>query len=482
MTHSTSAAFVVALAAAFLLHLCCGYPHNNNPSSMYTPNCPPDFELDLVAFPLNLEYLEAEFFLCGALGYGIDTASPGLSNKGPPPIGCKKANLSPYVRDIVTQMAYQEIGHLKAIRQTIQPPNVAFGRPQLDLRSEVFASIMNNAFGGNNNEFNSFDPYANDLNYLIASYVIPYVGLTGYVGALPCILNPIYRRLVAGLLAVESGQDAIIREMLYENAETIVSGSGFYSVANFTQKISELRDKLGGRGHKDEGILVDPKDGAEGMISGNVLAGDVNSVAFDRTPEEILGIVYGSGDMCQHGGFFPQGEYVSFHCFIVFYIFLIMNNDNVLYGITKWEQKGLSLFRVNKKSYKMLNTRGGGRDGRVGDRPPEKRKNVGESSSSRPPFPMLRQMVYRDSEKAIALKTLRRSFNFSSSPAAAPSQPVLTASPAQPLLSSPDHPQFVDREPDAASFDDRRLSTAARCPSTVAGRFFGKTFFTNHLN
>jgi len=30
-----------------------------------------------------------------------------------------------------------------------------------------------------------FDPYASSLHYLIASYVIPYVGLTGYVGANP---------------------------------------------------------------------------------------------------------------------------------------------------------------------------------------------------------------------------------------------------------------------------------------------------------
>lgn len=30
-----------------------------------------------------------------------------------------------------------------------------------------------------------FDPYASSLNFLIASYVIPYVGLTGYVGANP---------------------------------------------------------------------------------------------------------------------------------------------------------------------------------------------------------------------------------------------------------------------------------------------------------
>ncbi|CAA0829422.1 Unknown protein [Striga hermonthica] len=308
MTLSTSTALAAALTAAFLLHLCHGH-HDNSTASSY-PNCT-YIESDLVAFPLNLEYLEAEFFLCGALGYGLDKASPGLSNGGPKPIGCQKANLTAFVRDIVTQMAYQEIGHLKAITQALQflGPNLTFPRPQLDIRPEVFATIMNKSFGRNNNTLDPpFDPYANDLNYLIASYVIPYVGLTGYVGALPCILfNQPFRKLVAGLLAVEAGQDAIIRQMLYEKAQTLVGGYG-YSVANFTRQISELRNKLGGRGHKDEGILVLPHYGAEGNISGNVLAGNVNSLAFDRSPEEILAIMYGSGDMCKPGAFFPNGS------------------------------------------------------------------------------------------------------------------------------------------------------------------------------
>lgn len=30
-----------------------------------------------------------------------------------------------------------------------------------------------------------FDPYVNGINFLLASYLLPYVGLTGYVGANP---------------------------------------------------------------------------------------------------------------------------------------------------------------------------------------------------------------------------------------------------------------------------------------------------------
>lgn len=53
----------------------------------------------------------------------------------------------------------------------------------MDLSAESFAKVINNAFGKTLDP--PFDPYANTINYLIASYLIPYVGLTGYVGANP---------------------------------------------------------------------------------------------------------------------------------------------------------------------------------------------------------------------------------------------------------------------------------------------------------
>jgi hypothetical protein len=34
-----------------------------------------------------------------------------------------------------------------------------------------------------------FDPYLDPTNYLLASYVIPYVGLVGYVGTIPNLVN-----------------------------------------------------------------------------------------------------------------------------------------------------------------------------------------------------------------------------------------------------------------------------------------------------
>ncbi|CAN1243309.1 Desiccation-related protein PCC13-62 [Linum perenne] len=276
-------------------------PEFSHSSSPHHHRQVPESDVDLVEFPLNLEYLEAEFFLYGALGKGLDFYSPKLPAGGPPPIGARQAKLDPITKDIIEQFAWQEVGHLKAIKSKVK----GFPRPQLDLSPSSFAKIIDSAFGKPLSP--PFDPYANSINYLIASYIIPYVGLTGYVGANPKLQSPTSRKLVAGLLAVESGQDAIIRGLLYERALKKVQPYNI-TVAEFTNKISVLRNKLGKAGVKDEGLVV-PKDlGAEGKVRGNVLAGNGFSLGYGRTPVQILRIVYGgAGNQSSPGGFYPKG-------------------------------------------------------------------------------------------------------------------------------------------------------------------------------
>ncbi|RZB70503.1 Desiccation-related protein PCC13-62 [Glycine soja] len=231
---------------------------------------PKSKDADLLEFALNLEYLEAEFFLFGALGHGLDVAAPNLTGGGPPPIGAKKVELDSLTNDVILQFAFQEVGHLSKVR--------GFPRPLLDLSSKSFAKLMDNAFG--KPLVPPFDPYANSLNFIIASYVIPYVGLTGYVGA---------------------------NRLLSATSRELVPPYGV-AVEEFTNRISILRSKLGIRGLKDEDIIVPTGLGAEGRVKGNILAGDVNSLAYSRTPEERLRIIYGSGDEHVHGGFYPKGE------------------------------------------------------------------------------------------------------------------------------------------------------------------------------
>ncbi|KAI9081103.1 hypothetical protein K1719_036862 [Acacia pycnantha] len=234
----------------------------NSYSSKIIVSAATDFtDNDLIEFALNLEYLEAEFFLIGSSGYGLDVVSPDLAQGGPSPIGGRLAQLDPLTKDIIFQFGLQEVGHLRAIKSKVK----GFPRPLLNISREVFGTIMNNAFGRPLNP--PFDPYANSINYLLATYVIPYVGLTGYVGATPLLQNITSKQLVAGLLGVESGQDAVTRALLYNLKDSIVTPYAV-TVAEFTNRTSMLRNRLGNTGLKDEGLVVPREQGADGKVTG----------------------------------------------------------------------------------------------------------------------------------------------------------------------------------------------------------------------
>jgi Ferritin-like domain len=77
----------------------------------------------------------------------------------------------------MTKNCLLHVLNCRAIKNTVK----GFPRPLLDISPGNFARIINSAMNRTLNP--PFDPYANGLNYLLASYLIPYVGLTGYVGA-----------------------------------------------------------------------------------------------------------------------------------------------------------------------------------------------------------------------------------------------------------------------------------------------------------
>ncbi|KAK9084215.1 hypothetical protein Scep_030686 [Stephania cephalantha] len=257
-------------------------------------------DVDALQFALNLEHLEADFFLHGSSGKGLEDFAPELVGGGPPPIGASKANLDNLTKDIITEFGFEEVGHLRIIKATVG----GFPRPQLDLSPHNFAKIFDDAFGRPLSP--PFDPYNSSLNYMLASYVIPYMGILGYVGANPSLNGHKTKRLLAGLLGVEAGQDAVIRSYLFERATEIVHPYN-HTVAEFTDRVSKLRNKLANNGVKDEGIVVPLASGAENKTSANVLSADYNSLSYSRTPAEILRVLYGSGSEHTPGGFLPKG-------------------------------------------------------------------------------------------------------------------------------------------------------------------------------
>nr|MBA2533361.1 ferritin-like domain-containing protein [Nocardioidaceae bacterium] len=134
----------------------------------------------------------------------------------------------------------------------------------------------------------TFDPYANENNFLLAAYIFEDVGVTAYKGAAPLIQNKTFLEAAAGILAVEAYHAATIRTSLYEK-----------DLQGPARKISNARDSLDGSSERDQGI--------GSMKRANIVPTNANGIARSRSAEWVLNVVYLTDKKARRGGFFPQG-------------------------------------------------------------------------------------------------------------------------------------------------------------------------------
>jgi hypothetical protein len=238
----------------------------------------------ILNFALNLEYLEAEFYSHAVFGHGLaDRLTTGKGQRGNV-IGGRQVKFStPDIRKYAVEIAHDEINHVEFLRSALGAAKVA--RPKIDLRSSFTAAARAAGLIGANQ---TFDPYANENNFLLAAFIFEDVGVTAYKGAAPLIDNKTYLEAAAGILAVEAYHAGIIRTNLYAR-----------DLRAPAKAISDARDSLDGPRDLDQGIGT--KDRA------NLVPADKNSIAFSRTPGQVLNIVYLTPEKATEGGFFPNG-------------------------------------------------------------------------------------------------------------------------------------------------------------------------------
>eukprot|EP00271_Cylindrocystis_brebissonii_P020655 TRINITY_DN6934_c0_g1_i2.p1 TRINITY_DN6934_c0_g1~~TRINITY_DN6934_c0_g1_i2.p1 ORF type:complete len:305 (-),score=52.48 TRINITY_DN6934_c0_g1_i2:513-1427(-) len=257
---------------------------------------------DFFELALNLEYLEAEFYLKSVYGYGVEGVDKKLTGGGPNSKGGKIASLSSDIQAVAEMFALQEVGHIRIIREYLKKEKIS--RPLVDIDGNwqvVFKAATNNVI-------TDFDPYANDANWLLAAYVLPYVGLTAYVGTNPLLRAKASKQLLAGVLGIEGGQDAVLRTLLWLRRSEVVAPYN-KTIAELTGDTSLLRDKLASTEHHDENIVVSKHRGAEGRIKTNILSANADSLSFARNAYETLRIMYGNGNEGKPGGFYPEGAH-----------------------------------------------------------------------------------------------------------------------------------------------------------------------------
>jgi hypothetical protein len=244
-----------------------------------TPTPPPsgNGDLDVLNFALNLEYLEAEFYLRATTGSGLSSANIGAS-PGAVTGGSQVTFTTPAIKAYAQEIANDELLHVEFLRSALG--SSAVDRPAIDLTNSFNAAAMAAGIGP------AFNPFADENSFIVGAFVFEDVGVTAYHGAAGLLSNKTYLGAAAGIMAVEAYHAAEIRTLL------AYLGAPYLTYAN---QISALRATLGG--------------GAEVAVSGStIVPADSNSIAFDRTTSEVLHIVYAAGaGAVSKGGFFPNG-------------------------------------------------------------------------------------------------------------------------------------------------------------------------------
>jgi hypothetical protein len=235
-------------------------------------------------FALNLEYLEAEFYLHAFYGWGVPTSlthGKGTLGKvtGGHKVNFKTSAIAQYAREI----AEDELNHVTFLRGALGAAAVA--RPAIDLKASFTAAAR---AAGLISAHQTFDPFANENNFLLGAFLFEDVGVTAYKGAAPLIDNKTYLEAAAGILAVEAYHAGIVRTSLYAKG-----------LQSQVQKLSNARDSLDGKSDDDRGIGSKHR--------GNLVPTDGNSIAYSRTPGAVLNIVYLNPASVTKGGFFPAG-------------------------------------------------------------------------------------------------------------------------------------------------------------------------------
>ena len=251
-------------------------------TAMAVPSAQDITDADIFNFALNLESLETEYYLRGTTGRGMDDADAGTN-----PGAVKGGHIVPWknddLRQFMDEVTANELAHVRFYRKTLGA--AAVSRPAIDIAGGFAAAAKAAGLGDN------FDPFASEMNFFLGGMLMEDVGVTAYRGAAPLISNKVFLSAAAGILATEAYHMGMVRSTLYR------MGIAARQAAN---AISDARDLLDGPDDLDQGIVVNGK--------ANIVPADDNAIAFARTPQQVLRIVYLTNKSgVSSGGIFPNG-------------------------------------------------------------------------------------------------------------------------------------------------------------------------------
>jgi hypothetical protein len=282
-------------------------PPTPTPSPTATPT-PAITDADVLNFALQLEYLEGNYYSYAVSGQGIPAnLQTGTGTQGPVITGTGEGAAravtftDPVVQQYAREIAFDELGHIGFLRTNLA--NAAVAQPAINLSGSASVTIGGaSAVGaftaaaraaGVIGASEIFDPFANDENFLIGSYLLTDVGVTAYRGSARLITNKTFLEASAGILATECYHDGVIRSELWRRGLTVPS------IYTRITQISNARDGLDGSTETDQDI--------GNASTANLVPTDAGGLVLGRTAPQVLNVVYQNRAAVASGGFFPAG-------------------------------------------------------------------------------------------------------------------------------------------------------------------------------
>jgi hypothetical protein len=256
-------------------------------------------DADVLNFALNLEYLEAQFYSYAAFGSGLNASLLGGVGTQGAVAGTGTATgpravtfTDPVIAQYAREIAIDEIAHVAFLRSALGA--AAVSQPAINISGGTGSSFAAAATAAGIPGGSGFDPYASENAFLLGAFIFEDVGVTAYKGAAPLITNKTFLEAAAGILAAEAYHAGLLRTVLYARGVTTAD------LRLNADRISDARDTLDGPTDLDQGI-----SGTATMS--NIVPVDNNAIAFSRTPQQVLNIVYLNRTAVMVGGFFPAG-------------------------------------------------------------------------------------------------------------------------------------------------------------------------------
>jgi hypothetical protein len=213
---------------------------------------------DILNFALLIEYVDTEYFTVATTGRRIEEIGIPIDGRGRPgpTVGGRAVALDGVARVLGEHLTLDEQGHVMMLRQALG--SAAIAKPTINLEA------LGMGFGST-------------TEFLTMARAFEDVGMSAYAGGVPKLHDPQHLATSARLALAEAQHAGAVR----------------WAVANANVAVPQL-----------DALDVPPL----GSPAGRLFSVFDQGLAVERTPQQVLAILFGSGTPgTDRGGFLPDG-------------------------------------------------------------------------------------------------------------------------------------------------------------------------------